>query len=121
MAQEDLIPLNERTKEEQKEITSMGGKKSVEVRRKRKALKEQIEILLSLPIKNEQVKKKLKDLGLDTGNIDNQMAMIVAMWNKAIKGDVSAGVFIRDTVGEKPTEKVEHSDKVYIVDDLPNE
>ena len=39
----NLIPLNERTKEEQREIAQMGGKKSGEVRRERKKLKELLE------------------------------------------------------------------------------
>ena len=36
MAQKDLIPLNQRTKEEQKRITTQGGKASVIARRKKK-------------------------------------------------------------------------------------
>ena len=37
---ENLIPLNKRTKEEQREIAKMGGKKSGEVRREKKKLSE---------------------------------------------------------------------------------
>lgn len=40
MAREDLIPLNRRTKDEQKEIAKKGGIKSGATRRRRKAIKE---------------------------------------------------------------------------------
>ena len=40
-------------------------------------------------------------------NIDAQTAMGVAMVQRAMLGDVQAAQFIRDTIGEKPTDKVE--------------
>ena len=49
MAVEDLRPLNTRTIEEQKEITSMGGKASGKARRKKRDLKKLLEIALSQP------------------------------------------------------------------------
>ena len=38
------------------------------------------------------------------------MAMIISIWNKALKGDIQAFNSIRDSVGEKPTDKVEVKD-----------
>ena len=107
MAQEDLIPFNELTVEEQKKIASKGGKASVKARREKKKIKEQMELLLSLPNKDAKTKKKLKAMGIDIGNIDNQMAMVLSMYQKAISGDVQAATFIRDSMGEKVAEKVE--------------
>lgn len=119
MAQEDLIPMNERTKEEQKELTTKGGIASGEARRKKKLMKKQIELLLSLPLKDEKAKSKFESLGIDADNIDNQMALIIAMWQQALKGGrnaVSAAEFLRDTVGEKPKDNlginVDTSDKL---------
>ena len=43
MAQKDLIPLNKRTKEEQKEITTKGGKASGEARRKKRTMLDVLE------------------------------------------------------------------------------
>ena len=106
MAQEDLIPFNELTVEEQKKIASKGGKASVKARREKKKIKEQMELLLSLPNKDAKTKKKLKAMGIDIGNIDNQMAMVLSMYQKAISGDVQAAIFVRDTLGEKPDNKV---------------
>lgn len=93
------------TLEEQKR----GGKKSVESRRKKKLMKEQIEMLLSLPIKDPKTIKLMEILGIDPENVDNQMALVIAMWQQAIKGgrnSVSAAEFLRDTVGEKPKDNM---------------
>lgn len=107
--EENLIPFNELTKEEQRELAKKGGKKSGEVRREKKLIKDQLNLLLSLPLKDPKAKKQLQSLGIDVDNLDNQMAMVISMWQKAIKGDVQAFNSIRDTVGEKPVEKVEVS------------
>lgn len=105
--EQNLIPVTKRTPREQKEISSKGGKASAEARRKRKTMKEQVELLLSLPLKDKTAQKKLKMLGIDVDNLDNQMAMMVVQLNKAMKGDMQAVTFFRDIVGEKPKEKVE--------------
>ena len=52
--EQNLIPWNKRTESEQREYAKKGGQKSGEVRRQRKAMKEQIEMLLSLPFKQQK-------------------------------------------------------------------
>ena len=117
--EQNLIPLNKRTKSEQREYARKGGKKSGEVRRKRKAMKEQMEMLLSLPFKSKKQFNFMKELGIEEDNIDNQMAPIVAMYGKALKGDVQAFNTIREVVQDEKTVKDE--DRVQIVNDLPND
>ena len=90
----NLIPLTERTKNEQREIAKMGGIKSGEVRRQKKTLKELLEIALTL-----------KD---DFSGEELKLEMVKALINKAIRGDVRAFEVIRDTIGEKPSDKVEN-------------
>ena len=110
MAQEDLIPMSERTKEEQKEIARKGGIASGEARRMKKTMKEQAQLLLSLAVKNPKLKKTMTELGLEDDEQTNQMAMIIAMMNKAIsKGDVSAFNSLQATIGEQPIAKVEQN------------
>ena len=75
------------------EIAQKNQKKSVESRKKNQTLAELLKIALSLP--NEE-----------TGEINN-IAITNAIINKAIKGDVSAFQTIRDTIGEKPTDRQE--------------
>ena len=118
---DNLIPFTELTEDEHRKIATKGGIASGKARRRKKLIKEQLELLLSLPIKDENVKKKLKQSGIDADNLDNQMAMIIAIWNRALKGDVQAFNSIRDTVGEKPRDVIENinnEQRVVIVNDL---
>ena len=52
--EKNLIPLNRRTKEEQKEITTAGGKASGESRRRKRSLKDAADLFLSLPISDQR-------------------------------------------------------------------
>lgn len=115
MAQEDLIPMNERTKEEQKEIATKGGIASGVARRRKRDMKDAIDLLLSNPCNlkskdGDSIKKLAKQLGIKEEDMDNQMAMIISMFKVSLSGgknSVSAATFLRDTVGEKPVEVVE--------------
>lgn len=117
--EENLIPFNKRTEKEQREYARKGGQRSGEVRRKRKAMKEQMEMLLSLPFKQKKQLDFIKDLGIEEEEIDNQMALIVAMYAKAIKGDVQAFNTIREVTQDDKT--VNQEERVQIVNDLPEE
>lgn len=117
--EKNLIPINKRTKNEQREYQSKGGKKSGEVRRQRKAMKEQMEMLLTLPFKQKKQLKFIKDLGIEDKNIDNQMALIVAMYGKALKGDVQAFNTIREITEDNKT--TNNNNRVEIINDLPEE
>lgn len=117
--EQNLIPFNKRTKSEQREYAKKGGQKSGEVRRKRKAMKEQMEMLLTLPLKSKKQLNFMKDLGIEEEEIDNQMALIVALYGKALKGDVQAFNTIREVTQDDKT--INQEDRVQIINDLPNE
>ena len=87
MAKADLKPV--RSKDEAKRRGELGGKKSGEARRKKKALREHLEALLAGK----------------RGNKTTAEAVTVALVEKALAGDVRAFEVIRDTIGEKPVEK----------------
>lgn len=124
--EQNLIPFNKRTKSEQREYAKKGGQKSGEVRRQRKAMKEQMEMLLALPfnLKDRQgndVADMLSQLGIPKENIDNQMAMIIALWKTAVgngKQQIQAVQEIRKIVQDEQT--ASDDDKVQIIDDLPD-
>lgn len=82
----NLKPLNTRSKEDQRKIRSAGGKRSGEVRRARKTLREELLALLS------------------DGNTQNKIS--TALIDEALNGNVKAFETIRDTIGEKPVDKV---------------
>lgn len=92
------------TSKEARERGAKGGKASAKARAKRKAMREQMELLLSLPVKQEAVKRQLEAMGIDSSNIDNQMALQVAMLQSAMKGNVNAFNSIRELVGERVVE-----------------
>lgn len=106
--EQNLKPKTTLSKEEAKKMGSKGGKASVESKRKRKALKEQLEILLALPVKSEETKTKIKALGIKDEEINNQMAMTIALYQEALKGNTKAVEIIRDTIGEKPIEQIQN-------------
>lgn len=127
--EQNLIPFtSEQNREEAKKNGQKGGIKSGEVRRKRKAMKEQAELLLSLPFnltdkKGNESKEVLKKLGIDEDNIDNQMAMIVALWKTALgngRNQVTAVQELRDIIGDK-NEKEATVQRIEIINDLPQE
>lgn len=104
---DNLIPQSERTKEEQKVIARMGGIASGKARREKKAMRETLEALLSMPMKGGKAAdvESIKNFAeLKGKNITVQDAMVIAMLQKAMKGNVTAAEWIRDTAGQKPVD-----------------
>jgi len=104
MAKEDLKPV--RSKEEAKERGAKGGKASGEARRAKKTLRELVELFAALGV-SEETRKKMKALGIPEELMTRKMQPVVALFNKANKGDVSAFNAIRDIVGEKPIDRTQ--------------
>lgn len=114
----NLISLTNRTKEEQREIAIKGGKASGEARRKNRNMKECLKMLLSLDVKSPKAREQLKALGIDDEEMTNQMALMVSMLNKALKGDKGCAEFIRDTSGQQIVNKTEVTEIPKIIDDI---
>ena len=107
---ENLIPQNKRSKEEQKAIAKKGGIASGKARREKKAMRETLEALLSMPLRNDKAVdiEKIKSLtALNGKNITVQEAIMLAQVQRAIKGDTKAATFLRDSAGENPATKLE--------------
>lgn len=104
--EQNLIPFNKQTEEEQREKARKGGIASGVARRKRKAMKENLELLLSLKVQDKKIKAVMKALGIKESEMTNQMAMQVAMLNQSLKGNVQAYKELRDTVEGKPTDNI---------------
>ena len=96
----NLIPLDKRTKEEQREICSNGGKASGVARRRKRSLKEAADLYLSLPVADQKQWNKIAAQGVDPEDVDNQMAIIVGLSMKATKGDSKAAKVLFDLLGE---------------------
>lgn len=119
MAEKDLIPMNMRTKEEQKEITTKAGIASGVARRKKRTMKELTQLLLnSKPTDKDTIEKiKMVFPDLKESEITNKVVLINEQIKKASLGDTKSFEVIRDTSGEKPVEKVEsiNEDKINIL------
>jgi hypothetical protein len=85
--EQNLKPFNELTEKEQRELAKKGGIASGKARAERKTLKEELLLLLS------------------QGNTQEKISL--SLIAQAMEGNVKAFETIRDTVGEKPVDKVE--------------
>jgi hypothetical protein len=92
-----------------------GTERSNRAKRNRRTFKKELEKFLSLPMSqqilenlNSDVLASLKDMGYDTKLTLNELLALSQIVN-AVKGDNRAFENVRDTVGEKPVEKAEHS------------
>lgn len=82
--EQNLKPV--KSKKEARERGRKGGLASGEARRKRKTLKEELLLMLS--------------------DGETQQSVTLALIEKAMSGDTKAFEVIRDTIGEKPVDKV---------------
>lgn len=90
MASDNLIPFNERSEEEARELGRKGGKASGEARRQKKAMREMLEMCLEMKNQKGQSYRELATLGLLKG---------------AMKGNAQNYRTILETLGElKPEE-----------------
>lgn len=101
---ENLIPFNERTEAEHREIAKRGGIASGKARKEKAELKKTLLTLLE------------SDFDVETGGkhekVDGATAICVSLIKKAISGDTKAFLAIRDTIGETVTTKVSVTSEV---------
>lgn len=84
---QNLTPNTQRTPKERQELAKKAGKASAKKRQEQKTLKEELLLLLA--------------------EGDTQKKISLALIKKALNGDTKAFEVIRDTTGQKPTDKQE--------------
>ena len=98
-SKEELAKIGANTRFEagkkQAEIARQGAIASAAVRREKRTMREIAEIILS------------KNVTTSDGVVTGKYAVLAKVIDKALKGDLQAAAFIRDTIGEKPTDKQE--------------
>lgn len=114
--EKNLIPFDERTESEQREIAQKGGIASGVARRRKKALKEAADFYLSLPVSERKQWNAISKKGVPPEDIDNQMAMIVGLHDMAAMGDARCAKVLIDLLGEDAREDGDGG--VVIVDDI---
>lgn len=108
--EQNLIPMDQRSQKEARELGREGGRASGEARRRKKSLREAAELYLSLPVSDKRAWNKLAKDGVDPEDVDNQMAIIAGLSIKAAKGDAKAAKVLFDLLpsdGTAPLEQVE--------------
>ena len=102
--------FSKKSPEERREMGRKGGIASGEAKRAKKAMKECLEVLLEMTLKSGRgvdIETVKNFASLKCKNITVQDAMMIAQIQKALKGDTNAAVFVRDTAGQNPTQKIE--------------
>lgn len=96
----NLIPLNERTKEEQREIVRKGGIASGKARRKKKLLRQILDEIGESRLNTDEAKDIAKALSINKRDVTYDVAIMFKAVNEALGGNIKAMEFIRDTRGQ---------------------
>jgi len=115
MAYEELIENGKATRfqsgsEAAKECGAIGGVNSGKSRRRKRTLKEAAELVMSLPVSDKRVQNKLKKMGIDTEDADNQTAVIVGLLGRALQGDPKSSALIFELLDDERTSNSEQTE-----------
>lgn len=91
--------LKRPSSDEARELGRRGGVASGIARRRRKALREALDVYLSLPVQDKRSLNRLLRAGVDEDDADTQMLIISSLVQRAIDGNVRAAKLIFDLVG----------------------
>ena len=100
-----LIPFNERTESEQREIAQKGGIASGAARRRKRSMRQAADYYLSLPeTDRRRVNAMLRDQ-IEPEDVDNQMAVIVGIAEQAKRGNPQAATVLLKMLGEETVQE----------------
>lgn len=102
--EQNLIPMDQRSQSEARDFGQKGGVASGVSRRRKRSLKEAADLFLSLPVADQREWNKIAKSGVDPEDIDNQMAIIIGLTTKAVKGDAKAAKVLIALLGEDARE-----------------
>ena len=77
--EQNLKPIHELSTEEAKRRGRKGVKKSGEVRRKKRQMKDCMNLLLELPVTSTKDFNKLARMGIPVEEIDNKMMLVLSL------------------------------------------
>ncbi len=95
----NLVPNSARTPSERRENASKAGIASGKARRRKKNLKQKMQLLLSLPAADND-QSELATMGVDPEDMDNEMVLVKALFIAAAAGDTRAFDRIQDVLGK---------------------
>jgi hypothetical protein len=107
---ENLLKAEDLTSEQLRERASKAGKASVIAKRRKKTMREALEMLMFKTELPESLKERLRAEGIMSDeDMNHQMVITRSLISKAEAGDVQAYQAICAMIGEKPADKVEMS------------
>nr|DAV70016.1 MAG TPA: hypothetical protein [Caudoviricetes sp.] len=109
---QNLIKNEDLTPEQRRRNASKAGKASAKKRQQNKTFKEIINKFLDEQVSDERLKQQMIEFGFADKEVSNKSCAVFALWKEAIKGNTKAFELLRDTIGEKPQEKVNISGEV---------
>lgn len=101
--EQNIVPYrftSEQNREEAAKNGRSGGRASGVSRRRKRSLKEAADLYLSLPVADQKKWNAISRQGVDPEDIDNQMAVIIGLTQRAMKGDAKAAKVVLDLIGE---------------------
>ena len=90
------------SKDTLREVASMGGQAIKAKYHRRKQMRQLLSDAMIADVPDAEIRQRLEDAGYDP-TFENALTLSVLL--KAALGDVEAIRFVRDTLGEKPTEQ----------------
>ncbi len=110
--EQNLIKNEDLTPSQRRKNASKAGKASAKKRQQNKTFKEIINKFLDGQVSDERLKQQMIDFGFADKEVSNKSCAVFALWKEAIKGNTKAFELLRDTIGEKPQDKVNISGEV---------
>lgn len=99
----NLIPTTMRSKEETRELGRKGGVQSGIARRKKKTMRETLQMIMELRVANPQVKQVMEDNKVKKSEQTNQTALMMKLVEDTMKtGDLERFDKILEILGQKP-------------------
>lgn len=103
--EKNLIPFNERTESEQREIAQKGGIASGAARRRKRSMRQAADYYLSLPETDcRRVNAMLRDQ-IDPEDVDNQMSVVMGIATAAKQGNPQAAAVLLKMLGEETAQE----------------
>lgn len=108
MPQDNILEISKGTRfksgAQAVECGRKGGIISQQVQREKRTLRQMVEIFGTMGV-SDKAREKMEQMGVPEELQNRFMQGVVALFNKADKGDVSAFNAIRDIIGEKPVDE----------------
>ena len=103
----NLVKAEDLTSDELRNRAKKGGKASGKARRDKRDQKQIILDVLSMPLEEGGIEKITSLAAAEGANLSINQAIVVQQVKKALNGDTKAAEYLRDTAGQKPSDKVQ--------------